>query len=406
MALAFANDFTKIYGTNDMSLPAGQDTRKLRTDRKDIRQEAHGASFFESFDPLAGQRLEILNETGKITAPEWMPELTADMMRKLYRTMLLARIADTRAVSLQRQGRLYTLPPSMGQEAAVVGSAMALEASDWIAPAYRELGALLAHGVPLARVYMYHGGSEQGSVYPPGVHVLPVSVPISSQLLHAVGIGHAINYKQEKDVVITYFGDGGTSEGDFHEAMNWAAVFSCPVIFFCNNNQYAISYPRSRQTKSATLAQKAVAYGMPGIQIDGNDVFAAYRATQEAARHARAGHGPVLIEAETYRLGAHTTSDDPTKYRTKDEETVWQARDPLLRLRKYLEAQHSWSAEDETEATAEITRQAEEAFREAEQLAPNSPEEIMNHLFRERPAELQKQLADLKAYLAWKEGRK
>jgi pyruvate dehydrogenase E1 component alpha subunit len=387
-----------------MSLPARQDASGALAERKG-KAAAHEASLFETFDPLLGQRLEILNEAGQITAPQWMPELSRDKLRAIYRTMLLARIADTRAVSLQRQGRLYTLPPSMGQEAAAVGSAMVLEPHDWIAPAYRELGALLAHGVPLTRIYMYHGGSEQGNVYPPDVRVLPVSVPIASQLLHAAGIAHAINYKGEKDLVITYFGDGGTSEGDFHEAMNWAAVFSCPVIFFCNNNQYAISCPRTRQTKSATLAQKAIAYGMPGIQIDGNDVLAVYRATQEAAQHARAGKGPVLIEAETYRLGAHTTSDDPTKYRSKDEEALWQPRDPLVRMRKYLETEGLWSAKEEETATAEATKLAEDAFREAEKLPMNTPDETMNHLFRERPAELQKQLVDLKAFLAWKEGR-
>ncbi len=387
-----------------MSLPARPDASPTLVERKG-KMAQPDASLFDAFDPLKGQRLEILNEEGKITDARWMPELSRDKLRAIYRTMLLARIADVRAVSLQRQGRLFTLPPSQGQEAAAVGSAMVLERHDWIAPAYRELGALLAHGVPLARIYMYHGGSEAGNVYPPDVRVLPVSVPIASQLLHAVGIAHACNYKNENDVVITYFGDGGTSEGDFHEAMNWAAVFRCPVIFFCNNNQYAISYPRTHQTKSATLAQKAIAYGMPGIQIDGNDVFAVYRATQEAAQHARAGKGPVLIEAETYRLGAHTTSDDPTKYRTKDEEAEWAPRDPLLRVRKYLEAGGLWSATEEEQATAEATRLADEAFREAEKLPSSTAEETMNHLFRERPLELQKQLADVKAFLAWKEGR-
>jgi pyruvate dehydrogenase E1 component alpha subunit len=388
----------------EMSLPTEQETERTTTNRRVRVQEAE-PSLFEVFDPLKGKRLEVLNSAGEIVAPRWMPEISPQKLVEIYRMMLLARIADIKAVSYQRQGRLFTLPPSMGQEAAAVGSASVLEANDWMAPAYRELGALLTKGVPLWKVYLYHGGSEFGAVYPDHVRVLPQSVPISSQLLHATGIGHAINYKGLKEVVITYFGDGGTSEGDFHEAMNWAAVFSCPVIFFCNNNQYAISYPRSHQTKSATLAQKAIAYGMPGIQVDGNDLLAVYRATKEATDHARAGKGPFLIEAETYRLGAHTTSDDPTRYRKSEEENKWQERDPLLRMRRYLEAQKLWNDEQEEQAKQEATSTADEAFKKASEVSVNSAEEVMSHMFETPPEELKKQLASLKEFLAWKEGR-
>jgi pyruvate dehydrogenase E1 component alpha subunit len=387
-----------------MSLPVEQGTAPHSTSRRTRTVEPE-SSLFEAFDPLKGQKLEILDETGQIANPRWMPALSDQRIVEIYRLMLLARIADQKAVSYQRQGRLFTLPPSSGQEACAVGSASALEVNDWMAPAYRELGALLARGVPLSRVYMYHGGSESGAVYPPEVRVLPQSVPISSQLLHAAGIGHAIVYKGLKDVVITYFGDGGTSEGDFHEAMNWAAVFRCPVIFFCNNNQYAISCPRTQQTKSATLAQKAIAYGMPGIQVDGNDVFAVYRATKEAADWARAGKGPVMIEAETYRIGAHTTSDDPTKYRSTDEEQEWKPRDPLLRLNKYLTGRGLWSDAQDEQAQTEATALADEAFREAAAVPPNSPDEVMSHMFEAPTPELKKQLASLKDFLAWKEGR-
>lgn len=362
-------------------------------------------SLFEAFDPLKGQRLEIMNPNGEIVNPRWMPRISEEKMVEIYRLMLLARVADQKAVSYQRQGRLFTLPPCMGQEACAVGSASVLEQNDWMAPAYRELGALLTKGVPLWRVYLYHGGSEFGAVYPDHVRVLPQSVPISSQLLHAVGIGHAMVYKGLKDVVITYFGDGGTSEGDFHEAMNWAAVFNCPVIFFCNNNQYAISCPRTHQTKSATLAQKAIAYGMPGIQVDGNDVFAVYRATKDAADHARSGKGPVMIEAETYRLGAHTTSDDPLRYRAAEEEKLWQERDPLLRMRRYLESQNLWNEEKEEQAKEEANRASDEAFKQAAAFPVNSPDEIMSHVFETPPEELKKQLASLKSFLKWKEER-
>lgn len=363
------------------------------------------ASLFDAFDPLRGQKLEILDEHGALVGEEWLPELSDEKLLDAYRMMLLARVADLKAVSLQRQGRLYTLPPSLGQEACAVGSALALERDDWMVPAYRELGAWLVRGVPLSRVYLYFAGSEHGNVYPHGVRVLPASVPISSQLLHAAGIGHAINYKNRKEVVITYFGDGGTSEGDFHEALNWAAVFHCPVVFFCNNNQYAISHPRARQTKSETIAQKAIAYGMPGIQVDGNDLLAVYRATKEAVNHARAGRGPVLIEGVTYRMGAHTTSDDPSKYRESEEEEIWKARDPLIRVRLYLEAKGLWNDAREEQAKADAQKTADEEFAEAEKWPANSPAEIFDHVFAARVPELEAQAAALKDFLDGKEGR-
>lgn len=390
-----------------MSVPAPKTSAPLTNDRNSkLPLKSGQPSLFDEFFPLKEFRLEILDPSGKVVAPEWMPDLSDERILEGYKTMLLARIADVKAVSLQRQGRLFTLPPNMGQEACAVGSAMALEKSDWMVPAYRELGALLQHGVPLHCVYLNHAGSEFGAVYPEGVRVLPQSVPISSQLLHAAGIGHAIIYRGEKDVVITYFGDGGTSEGDFHEAMNWAAVFNCPVIFFCNNNQYAISCPRCKQTKSKTLAQKAIAYQMPGIQIDGNDLFAVYRATKEAVDWARAGNGPVMIEAETYRLGAHTTSDDPTKYRDSKEEVIWkEVRDPLLRVRKYLEAKKLWSEEKEEAFKEQAAKISDDAFKIAENWPVNSPEEIVSHVFKDVPGELKEQLGNLKAFLAWKEGK-
>lgn len=387
-----------------MSVPVRQRVAKPPADSQ-ARTPYPEASLFDAYDPLQQKQLSILDERGKLVNAQWAPSLSDEKLLLGYKTMLLARIADLKAVSLQRQGRLYTLPPNIGQEACAVGSALALDRSDWMVPAYRELGAWLLKGVPLERIYMYHGGSESGNVITEGTRVLPTSVPIASQLLHAAGIGHAINYRGGNEVVITYFGDGGTSEGDFHEALNWAGVFNCPVIFFCNNNQYAISLPRERQTRAATLAQKAVAYGIKGIQVDGNDLLAVYRATQAAADHARGGNGPVLIEAVTYRLGAHTTSDDPTKYRDSEEEILWKTRDPLLRMRKYLDAKKLWNDTLEEQATAEAQQQADAAFKLAEKWPVNSPDEIFTHVFEQAPPELQKQAASLKRFLKWKEGR-
>ena len=389
-----------------MSVPAQKTTTHLVTNQKPkVPIRADQPSLFEAFFPLTGKRLEILDTTGKIVAPEWMPDLSGEQIREAYKVMLKARIADVKAVSYQRQGRLYTLPPNKGQEAAAVGSAMALEQRDWMVPAFRELGAQLWRGVPLKTVYMFHSGSEYGNVYPDGVNVLPNTVPISSQILHACGIGHAINYRGGKEVVITYFGDGGTSEGDFYEGMNWASVFNCPVVFFCNNNQWAISVPRKLQTKAKTLAQKAIAFEMPGIQVDGNDLLAVYRATKEAVDHARSGKGPVLIEAETYRMAAHTTSDDPTKYRTAEEEALWAPRDPLIRVKAYLESNGLWNEKQEADYTEQVTAEVEAQFREAEQFPQNSVDEIFTHAYEQPTDTLREQQEEYKMFLAWKEGK-
>jgi pyruvate dehydrogenase E1 component alpha subunit len=390
-----------------MTVPTRKTTAPPSIDGKPKSASQSGKKdLFDSFYPLNGKRLEILDPTGKVISPEWMPPLSDQDLISGYKTMLLARIADLKAVSYQRQGRLYTLPPNKGQEAAAVGSAMALEKGDWLVPAFRELGALLWRGVPVKTVFLFHGGTEYGNVYPEGVNVLPTTVPISSQLPHAAGIGHAINYRGGKEVVITYFGDGGTSEGDFSEALNWSAVFKCPVIFFCNNNQWAISVPRTHQTKARTLAQKAIGFEIPGIQVDGNDLLAVYRATKEAADWARSGKGPVLIEAETYRMAAHTTSDDPTKYRTSEEEALWAPRDPLIRMKAFLTQRGLWSDKQEEEYTEHVTTEVEAAFREAEQFPPNDADEIFEYAYQQLPDTLSEQKEDYKRFLAWTEARK
>jgi len=360
---------------------------------------------FETFDPLKGRQLEVLDAEGKIKVKKWIPQLDDDKLVEAYKTMLYARVADIKAVSLQRQGRIFTLPTNMGQEAAAVGSAMAIKQSDWMVTAYRELGAWLVKGFTMKQYFLYFGGSEEGSRLAENARMTPTAVPISSQLPHAVGIAHAINYRGEDDVVLAYFGDGGTSQGDFHEAMNWAGVFNCPVIFFCNNNQYAISLSRKKQTKAETLAQKAIAYGMPGIQVDGNDFLAVYRATSEAVNHARSGKGPVMIEAVTYRMGAHTTSDDPGKYRTKEEEAEWQEKDPLKRMKIFLEGKGLWDDEKEEKhksvSEADVSRQ----FKEVENAGSTSVDDIFKYQFAELPDSLKQQQAELQDFLDRKESR-
>ena len=274
---------------------------------------------FEDYNPLEDKHYNILDSNGQVITEENIPSFSEGELLYLYRTMLFSRIIDEKTLSYQRQGRMLTYAPNIGQEATQVGSAYAMEKNDWLVPSFRELGAWLVKGVPLKNIFLYWYGNEWGSYMPEGVKVLPVSVPIASQLQHATGIGMANNIKGEKNVVVAYVGDGGTSQGDFHEALNFAAVFKAPVVFIIQNNQYAISVPRKKQTASKTLAQKAIGYGMPGILVDGNDIFAVYSATKEAVKQARKGEGPTLIEAFTYRLGAHTTSDDPTKYREDEE---------------------------------------------------------------------------------------
>jgi len=354
------------------------------------------------FDPLKGEMLQIMDAEGKIVAPDLKPDLSDERVLELYKVMLLTRAADTKALQLQRQGRMLTYAPNTGQEAAQVGSAAALRETDWLVPAFRELGAWLMKGVSLENIYLYWYGNEWGSHFPENVRMLPISIPIASQLNHAVGIALASKLKGEDDVTIGYVGDGGTSIGDFSEALNFAGVFSAPVVFFIQNNQYAISVKREMQTKAATLAQKAVAAGIPGIQVDGNDLFAVYAAVKEAVERARAGEGPTLIEAYTYRLGAHTTSDDPTKYREDAEVELWRAQDPVKRLKQYLIAQGLWSEEQDEKQVAEYEAYALDVFRKIEETGEPKVEDLFKYTYKEMPAHLEEQY---NAYVQYLEGK-
>ena len=319
--------------------------------------------------------------------------------------MLFARVADEMAVSFQRQGRMYTYPPILGQEAIQIAAGMIIREDDWLVPAFREVGTMLAKGVLLKEIFLYYLGNEQGSNFTKANHVLPICIPIGSQLLHATGIGYSIKYQKKDEVVFPFIGDGGTSEGDFSEALNFAAVWKVPVIFTIQNNQYAISVPVKSQTKSVNLAVKAIAFGLPGIKVDGNDFFAMYAAYKEASDYARAGNGPVLIEALTYRKGAHTTSDDPSKYRTKEEEQEWAKTDPLIRLKKYMDKKGIWK-ENEEELTEAYKLEIDSQFTEAENFAPYQLEDIFDYMYEEKPDILEKQKKDYERFQQWKENRK
>src|SRR5262250_3283926 len=297
--------------------------------------------------------LSILDAEGTLDA-SLDPRLSGDELKRLYRAMLLARRLDERMVRLQRQGRIGTFAPIKGQEASQLGSVAVLRPSDWMVPSFRETASMIWRGWPIEKLLLFFAGHLEGGQPAPDQHDLPVTIPVSTQLPHAVGLAYAAQYRQDDVVVMAYFGDGATSEGDFHEALNFAGVWHMPVVFVCQNNQWAISVPLKKQTHSRTIAQKALAYGLPGIQVDGNDLLAVYAATHEAVARARAGDGPTLIECVTYRLGVHTTADDPTKYRPDDEVKAWEKKDPLTRLAPYLQ-RHGVSVDGiDAEVDAEI----------------------------------------------------
>ena len=279
--------------------------------------------------------LSILDEKGQLDK-KLEPDIPEELLFRIHRTMLLARKFDERLVNLQRQGRIGTFPPITGQEAAHLGTAAVLRPSDWMVPAFRETAAEIWRGRPLENIIIYNNGFNEGAYIPEEMNNLPISIPVGSQILHAVGLAWAAKYRKKDDVAMAFFGDGATSEGDFHEGLNFAAVFQTPAIFVCQNNHWAISIPLSRQTRSKTLAQKALAYGLPGIQVDGNDILAVYAAANEAVERARAGDGPTFIECVTYRLMMHTTADDPKRYRSDEEVEKWRKKDPLPRFQNYL----------------------------------------------------------------------
>ena len=345
-------------------------------------------------------RLEILDEDANLDE-SLEPELSEQQLVAMYRAMLLARMGDERKLKLQRQGRIGTFGPSIGQEASVVGPAFAMGEADWFVSAFREFGGRLVVGDSITNQLVYYNGFEEGTVRPNGDgRLLPFSVIVGAQALHAVGLGYAMKYRKEKSAVLVFMGDGATSQGDFHEAMNFAAVWRAPVVFICQNNHWAISVPREKQTRSRSIAQKAIAYQMPGIQVDGNDVLATYSATKEALERAYSGEGPTFIEAVTYRLLMHTTADDPTKYRTEDEVEKWKNREPLIRFRKCLEKKGIWSDEKQANLEDDIKREIDAAVQEFEKRTDFKPDSPFDHVFGTRHEVIEEQRQEFLANLA------
>jgi 2-oxoisovalerate dehydrogenase E1 component alpha subunit len=330
----------------------------------------------------------LINPDG--TVDDRLP-ITLDEMRGLYADMVEARTYDHKGMSLQRQGRLATYAPFEGQEAAQIGAAAALRPDDWVAGTYRDAALMWRAGYPWKLLFAGRTGDERGGQPEEGVNVLPPSITVGGHMIHAVGLAWAESLKDTDRVALTSFGDGATSEGDFHEAMNFAAVYNTPTVFLCQNNGFAISYPRSEQTRSESIAMKAEGYGIRGAQIDGNDVAAVVTTVREAVDAARRGEGPTLIEAVTYRLGPHTTADDPNRYRDEDEAAEWKERDPLTRVRLLLDRAGGWTLEWQSELEHRATGRIETAVEEAEALPEPTIEEMFARMYADRTAPLMDQ---------------
>lgn len=344
------------------------------------------------------QYLQILDEQGNCDE-KLKPKLSVQEIKELYEWMALIRAFDEKILNLQRQGRVGTHAPLRGQEASQVGTAYVLDKKDWLFPSYREVGALVVRGAPMKEILRYIAGDEWGQHCSEEVNNFPTAIPVGTQPLHAVGAAMAATIKKEKTAALVYFGDGATSTGDVHEAMNFAGVFQAPTVFICQNNQYAISVPRCRQTNAQTLAQKAIAYGFEGMQVDGNDIFAVYKATKDAITKAKAGKGPTFIECLTYRQADHTTADDASKYRTEKELQMWIKKDPIDRMRKYMMKKKLWTDTDETAMRTRMNEKIEAAVHEFEKIPRPSPEEMFKYTYDTMTPALLEQWHELQEFI-------
>lgn len=315
----------------------------------------------------------------------------ASALVPLYRAMVLTRAYDKKAVSLQRTGRLGTFASSLGQEAVGVGAASAMRPEDVLVPSFRDQAAQLWRGVTLKELFLYWGGDERGSDFSGPREDFPVCIPVASHVPHAAGIALAFQLRNEPRVAVCIAGDGATSKGDFYEGVNIAALWKVPAVFVINDNQWAISVPRAEQTAAKTLAQKAIAAGMPGEQVDGNDVIAVRDAVERAIDYARQGGGPTLIEALTYRLGDHTTADDAHRYRSDAEVSAHWKEEPIVRLRNFLVSQSAWSKHDEERLRTDVSAQVDEATDDYLSTPPEPIAHIFEYLFSSLPEDLKTQ---------------
>lgn len=345
-------------------------------------------------------RLEIMDKDGKIDRKQ-LPALDRDQMIRMYTLMKQMRAFDEKALNLQRQGRIGTYGSLRGQEACQAGLAVNLsEQHDWLVQSFREHGVLMSLGVPMKTIYSYWKGDERGNLADTGIRCLPPSVPVGSQLLHAVGIGIGLKKKNLPGVAVGFAGDGATSEGDFHEAMNFAGVFKSRTLIFIQNNGWAISVPFKKQTAAESLAQRGLAYKVPSMQVDGNDVLAVYEASRQALDHIRNGDGPYLIEAVTFRMGDHTTADDQSRYRTPEVVAYWEERDPIRRMRTFLLNEKLLTPADDEEIDQSVATAVDAAVRELESMPPPDPMSIFETMYETKPWFLIEQQDMLAAELA------
>jgi pyruvate dehydrogenase E1 component alpha subunit len=343
------------------------------------------------------QYLQILDEQGQLDSTLAQNTLGDDDVTALYEQMVICREFDEAAFKLQRSGRMGTFPQNKGHEATALGAARALRKGvDFIVGYYRENPGLFLHGLPMHYVLLHWMGDERGNAVPKNVAMNPICLAIGTQTLHAVGIAWAFKLRKEDRAVLCFLGEGATSTGDFHEAMNFASIQKVPLVFCCTNNQWAISVPCSRQTAAQTFAQKALAYGMPTIQVDGNDIFAVYKAHRDALERARAGGGPSFIESLTYRLGDHTTADDARRYRSAEELEAATARDPILRTRKFLESRNRWSQQQQERLEQRSKVIVREAVDAALGIAKPDVADLFDFTFAQLPPELQRQRETLR----------
>lgn len=345
-----------------------------------------------------------LGDDGKLLSPEREPPLSLERTREAYRAMVQTRFLDERLTALQRQGRIGFHVGSLGEEAAIVGSAIALRPQDWIFPCYREFGAALVRGFPLQSFVDNMFGNERDTVKGRQMpdhytsrqhHFMSISSPVGTQITQGVGFAWAAALRKDDLASLIFFGDGATSSSEFHAGMNFAGVFKVPSVFLCRNNGWAISVPVERQTASRTFAEKATAYGVPGVRVDGNDLFAVVAEVQRAIARASRGEGATLIEALTYRMGGHSTSDDPNVYRGPEALEQWRSRDPIALLRSYLEHNSAWSESDERAFKSEIEQRFRQAVASAEQVAKPGLGTMFDDVYAELPNHLQEQRAEL-----------
>lgn len=341
---------------------------------------------------FAIEHIRYLDAEGKPVSKN-LPDFAKDttLLRAMYRDMVRLRAFDAKAYALQRTGNMGTYPASLGQEAIGIGYGHAMKKEDVLVPYYRSTGGLLMHGVSMLEIFLYWGGDERGSDFKNARDDFPIAVPIATQCLHASGVATAIKYRKQQRAVVTEIGEGGTSEGDFYEAINVAGIWNLGVVFFVNNNQWAISVPSEIQTNCETYAQKGIAAGIESIQVDGNDILAVYDVARKALQKARDGKGATLIEAVTYRLCDHTTADDASRYRSKEELEKGWSDEPVKRLRKYLESLNAWNDDDEAALQKSAAEEIEAAVHAYKTYPAPKPEEMFDHLYAELPPRIKQQ---------------